>query len=29
LWKNFDLQQFLHAHGFAPSQRLVLVKRCN
>ncbi len=25
-WKNFDLQQFLHAHGFQPSQRLVLVK---
>ncbi len=24
--KNFELQQFLHAKGFAPSQRLVLVK---
>jgi ribosomal protein S18 acetylase RimI-like enzyme len=27
-WKNFDLQQFLHAKGFVPSQRLVLVKTC-
>ena len=25
-WKNFDLQQFLYAKGFAPSQRLVLLK---
>lgn len=25
-WKNFDLQQFLFAKGFAPSQRLVLIK---
>jgi ribosomal protein S18 acetylase RimI-like enzyme len=27
-WRNFDLQQFLQAMGFAPSQRLVLVKTC-
>jgi ribosomal protein S18 acetylase RimI-like enzyme len=27
-WKNFELQQFLHAKGFAPSQRLLLVKTC-
>lgn len=25
-WKNIGLQQFLYAKGFAPSQRLVLVK---